>query len=671
MISPSLAERIEKLADRSGSDPETLLRTWVSRMEESDEKSATSTRRSVFDHLHDRVLILDRENRILQINQALATDYSVDPDASRNRPVSEVWEPYLPPEEERRLVDAITAVRTGDPAVSELEIRTRGPDGREHVEKGRVCRLDDSGDRVALIAWNVTGRRKTEERLRESETLFRRLAEQVPVAISIVQDGRLVYVNSAFEELTGYDQTEVSGRFTPLRLIHPDDRPDVREEYGRTDGTGPTTSVRQVRLLRRDGQKRTIRIYRAHVPFDGTAAILTVCTDVTEQLRTAEALRRAKEEAERANEMKATLLANMSHEFRTPLASVVGFADLLAAEVGDPHQRFVRMIRESGERLLTTLEAVLDLAQLEGEDLEIQPEELNVTDVLKDVVRSMEPQAQKKGLVLRMRMTQSILRAVTDRSALARISGHLIGNAVKFTEEGEVTVGLRAEADQLVLQVADTGIGIGPDHQPDVFDPFYQESKGLSREYGGAGLGLAITRRLADLLGGAIELESTPGEGTTVIVRLPREMPTPEESGPSLGSAHQWGLDQLPGTQRVLVVDDDRDMRELARQMLPSSFTVEEAADPAETLTLLEQQTFDLVLLDINLKQEMNGVDVLERLRKMDGSGDPIVVAMTAYALPGDGEEFLDQGFDGYLPKPFTRETLRTNLIQVLETDYE
>lgn len=627
--------------------------------------------RSVLDHLHDRVLILDRENRILEINRALATAYGVDPEASRDRAVREVWEPYLSSEEERRLLNAITTVRSGEPAVRELEVRTRGPEGREHVEKGRVCRLDASGDRVAFIAWNVTGRRQTEERLRESETLFRRLAEQVPVAISIVQNGRLAYVNSAFEDLTGYARPDVVGEFTPLRLIHPADRADVREEYDRPNDAGPTTSVRQARILRKDGESRTVRIYRARVPFDGTSAILTVCTDVTEQIRTGEALRRAKDEAERANEMKATLLANMSHEFRTPLASVVGFADLLASEVNGQEQRFVRMIRESGERLLGTLEAVLDLAQLEGEELNVQPEELNATEVLKNVVRSMEPQAQKKGLALRMRTTRSVLRAETDRSALARISGHLISNAVKFTDEGEVTIGLRAEEEDLVLQVTDTGVGIGPEHQSDVFDPFYQESKGLSREYGGAGLGLAIARRLTDLLGGTIDLDSRPGEGTTVTVRLPREMPIPEERVPSIGSAHQWGLDQLPGARRVLVVDDDRDMRELARQMLPTSFTIEEAADPAETLELIELHTFDLILLDINLKQEMNGVDVLERLRKMDGSGDPIVVAMTAYALPGDGEEFLDQGFDGYLPKPFTRETLRTNLIQVLEAEYE
>lgn len=667
MISSSLGERIEQLARQNGDDPEALVRQWVSRAEAlSNNVSSVPANTSLLNRLHDRVLIVGPDNRIRQINQSLADTYRVDPDEAQGRPVREIWEPYLTPDEERQLLSAMTAVRSGDPPVREMEISTQGPDGGEYIERGRVCRLDEAGT-VALIAWNVTDRRQTEQRLRESETLFRQLTEQVPIAVSITRDGRFLYVNPAFVELTGYGMEEVTGSFTPLRVIHPEDRLRVGEEFGEIPEGQPATSVSQVRLIRKDGTVRRVRTYGARVPIDGHPAVLTVCTDITNEVRASEALRRAKEEAERANEMKATLLANMSHEFRTPLASVVGFADLLAAEVGGPHQRFVKLIRKSGERLLETLEAVLDLAQLEGQELEIQPEELNATDVLKDVVRSMEPEAQKKGLALRTRFTRSVLRAVTDRSALARIAGHLIRNAIKFTEDGAVTVGLRVEDEHLVLQVADTGVGISEEHQPDVFDPFYQESQGLSREFGGAGLGLTITQRLANLVGGTIDLVSTPGEGTTVTVQLPREMSVREDAGPSLGSAQQWGLDQLPGTQRVLVVDDERDMRELARQMLPASFTVQEAGDPAGAIDLLETQSFDLVLLDINLKTEMNGTDVLDRLRAMELETDPIVVAMTAYALPGDGEEFLEQGFDGYLPKPFTRETLRTNLIQVLE----
>lgn len=234
------------------------------------------------------------------------------------------------------------------------------------------------------------------------------------------------------------------------------------------------------------------------------------------------ALEKGVTEAEEMNRLQAAFLADMSHEIRTPLTSIIGFAEVLDDRVSGEAGRFTSLILTSSRRLLDTLNSVLDLSKLDREEVRLEPEQTDVATEVRDTVRLFRAQAEEVGVSLRVEGPAAIPAAL-DPSALHRCCSNLVSNAVKYTGEGgSVTVRARAEADTVVVTVADTGVGIDPASQDTLFDPFEQSDEGAQQNEGGTGLGLAITQRLASLMGGAIEVESTPGEGSVFTLRLPR-----------------------------------------------------------------------------------------------------------------------------------------------------
>ncbi len=233
----------------------------------------------------------------------------------------------------------------------------------------------------------------------------------------------------------------------------------------------------------------------------------------------------AKEKAEEMSRLKSTFLANMSHEIRTPLASIIGFSSCLVKTVEGKDNECVRFIERSGRRLLETLNSVLDLAQLEGKDIALNDEVLDVKEEVQEAVRLFRPFAVEKGLTFSSVFSTSRILARLDRGCLRRIVGNLIANAVKFTHEGEVTVQVCADEHEVFIKVQDTGIGIDEAFLAYVFDEFRQESAGLARSYEGNGLGLTITKQLVDLMGGLISVESEKGRGSVFMVSFPYAVP--------------------------------------------------------------------------------------------------------------------------------------------------
>ncbi|GIV57188.1 MAG: hypothetical protein KatS3mg042_0101 [Rhodothermaceae bacterium] len=249
---------------------------------------------------------------------------------------------------------------------------------------------------------------------------------------------------------------------------------------------------------------------------------------LTERRRYEAELVEARDRAEASSRLKSAILNNISHEFRTPLSGILGITQILEHEVSEEHREFIELIAQSGHRLLDTLSAVLDLSQLESGDFPVSPEPVDLTEVAREAIAAFEKTAHKKGLTLRLDAPAQPIRGLLDARALQRIFHYVLGNAVKFTEEGEVVV--RTGIDQteheirLYLEVQDTGPGIDPAFMPHLFEPFRQASNGLTRTYEGSGTGLAITDRLVRLMGGQIHIESRPGEGTTVRIVLPTMM---------------------------------------------------------------------------------------------------------------------------------------------------
>ena len=263
------------------------------------------------------------------------------------------------------------------------------------------------------------------------------------------------------------------------------------------------------------------RWFKVHVhPF--AEGLSVYFNDVTERKNYERSLIEAKEEAEQLAQLKSTLMANMSHEIRTPLTSIIGFAGILAEEADGTHQEFANLIGQNGQRLMDTLNSVLDLVQLERGAILYNPIYVDVAEETEQIAHLLKPLADERGLYLRVKQAARDVMAAVDKSLLNRVLNNLIGNAIKFTNEGGVVITIGGDAEHVSVAVADTGIGISETFMPYLFDEFQQESTGLTRAYEGSGLGLAISLRLIQRMGGTIEVESAKNVGTTFTVHFPR-----------------------------------------------------------------------------------------------------------------------------------------------------
>jgi signal transduction histidine kinase len=260
-----------------------------------------------------------------------------------------------------------------------------------------------------------------------------------------------------------------------------------------------------------------------------------VIMDITSQKEAEQELMAAKEEAEEMSRLKSAFLANVSHEIRTPLTSIIGFAEILAEEVPAAHQDGAEKIVRSGRRLMRTLDSVLDLSMIEAGEFSLDCRPFDLAAEVRQRTDLLRPTAERKGLDVTVDVPDSGIEVHLDPNCLDRILTNLLTNAIKFTESGQVAVAARPTEEGVVVEVQDTGIGIGADFRPQLFDAFKQESGGLQREHEGTGLGLSITRELVDLMEGTIEVESQEGKGTRFTVRLPYHLPRGANMGASDG----------------------------------------------------------------------------------------------------------------------------------------
>ncbi len=377
-----------------------------------------------------------------------------------------------------------------------------------------ILLLVGGGLLAALVVWTLRAavRRRTQQ-LAESRTRFRRLAEATSEGILLHRDGDIVDVNRAFTDMTGYAREEIIGRAFREVLSE-----SVRGE-GSPTGAGETKGAYETVVVREDGSSFPAEVDERIVDVGDRPLRVVALQNVTERKRRETELLVAKEEAERMARLKSSLLNNMSHEFRTPITSILGYAELILENPDTDPTRFARTIRRSGKRLSKTLRAVLDMAQLEAESLEVTGREVDVCALVRDVVAEHGDRAKEKDLAMKVTEADACV-LTTDPKLLRQIVSNLVDNAVKFTPTGRVHVDLESWGAAVRIVVSDTGVGIDPSFRSHLFEPFTQESDGRTRTHEGVGLGLALTKRMLDLLGGTVEVESTKGEGTTVVVHV-------------------------------------------------------------------------------------------------------------------------------------------------------
>ena len=381
---------------------------------------------------------------------------------------------------------------------------------------------------LGAIGWAVLLRRQVRcrvEQLKTSEDRYRKILDLASDAISIHDlDGNVVELNRAGKDALGWTEGDPEPEF--LDAVLPEDLGVVEAHIAHLREHGHSST--EFRLRHPEGA-RLYEVNAQVVMLDGQTRVLSIGRDAGERRAYEQGLIEAREQAEETARIKSAFLASMSHEIRTPLTAVIGFAELLRYEVSDDQLDLVLAIEAGGTRLLNTLNSVLDLAQMDAGGQVMRPQPVDLVEHLDRSLDVLRPMAEGQGLTLTFETALPGLPALIDPGAFDRILTNLIGNAIKFTDEGGVTVSLCAEADGLVITVADTGIGIDAAFLPDLFSEFRQESEGHSRSHEGSGLGLAITQRLVHLLDGTIEVASEKGVGTTFTVTLPHRPPAPAE----------------------------------------------------------------------------------------------------------------------------------------------
>jgi PAS domain S-box-containing protein len=564
-------------------------------------------------------------------------------------------------EDRQRVTDTvIECLRTkGRSGLSTVEYRGKAKDGRLVWMESRPRTVTDPvTGRITMITdvvRDITERKLAEAALAESEQRFRQIAEvSNDLIIRINAKGDITYVSPSVRRY-GYEPADIIGRPRGFK-VHPDDRPRTQRLLDVTLAGGPDLPVaeREHRLLTADGAWVWVESSPAVIRDETGAVVEMVSTlrDITERKVMEAELERAKAEAEAAAAVKGEFLANMSHELRTPLTSVLGFTRLALEqpELSAGSRDYIAKAARAGEALLTTVNDILDFSKLEAGQVEIRPRPCDAAEVCRETLELFSQAAAEKGLTLTFKADKSLPIVNVDPDRLRQLLLNLVGNAVKFSDQGEIAVGVRwrARDRRLLVDVRDQGPGIARAQQDLLFKRFSQVDGSSTRRHGGTGLGLAICMGLTEAMGGSIGVESAEGRGS----RFFFEIAAPKAGG-KLAAPDADSPQGLTRGVRVLVADDHAVNRELVRAVLtPLGAIIAEAANGAEAVEAAATTPFDLIFMDLRMPV-MDGVAAVRAIRQGDGpnAGAPII-AFSA------GSEALDDGirqaagFDAALAKP-------------------
>jgi len=573
--------------------------------------------------------------------------------------------PALDADPHLRFYAALPLVLDGCLAVGALCVMDRKPRSLRPGQLAALQRVARQIVRLVSFRRHATTLAEAHEALAIGEAQYRLLADTATDAIVTVDDnGRILFANPAVERLFGYSPQEVVGE--PLSILAPERdraRHDSVFDGVRAGRYQVSVSAARVSGLRKDGHEIALELSCGEGRVGHQRFFTGILRDVSDRHAAEQALIEAREQAVEGSRLKSEFLASMSHEIRTPMNGVTGMLELLLEEqLTDQQRKRVNVALGSAQALLTIINDILDLSKIEAGKLDLVPEWTDVHALVDDVVGLMRPLADNKGLQVESSCASDVpARVLVDGGRLRQVLLNLAGNAVKFTDEGRVSVAVTAvpaARDRVRLQwsVSDTGIGIPAQQIPLVFEQFTQLEAAATRRTNGTGLGLSICRKLIDLMGGTIQVASQPGKGSRFWfdVEVPcaaqERMAAPPKTPAAADVSRARGA-------RVLLVEDNPVNRQFALAVLKSvGALVTVAIDGSEAVRMASEAEHDVILMDCQMPV-MDGYEATRRIRAA-GIATP-VIALTANAMEGDRDRCAAAGMDDYLAKPIRPDTLR------------
>ncbi len=600
---------------------------------------------------------------------------------------------HLPPHR-NALTDAIEKLKTGEIDKHDLTFKLKNQTSNQIIDARTISEYDAATNIISGIVQDITDRKKSENELRDSEekyrktnALFRLMNDTMPDMVWAKDlDYKYIFANKAIchNLLQAKDTSEPIGK-TDLffakreRNAHPENQQwhtfgelcqntDVTtlkemkkmqfDEYGNVGGKFLFLDVHKAPLLDEDGKL---------IGIVGSARDVTKRKEAEQKLLSQNTeLVVAKEKAEESDRLKSSFLTNMSHEIRTPMNGILGFTSLLKEPdlTGAEQEKYIRLIQKSGDRMLTTINDLIDIAKIESGQEEIRLSLVDVHQTVVDLYDFFVPEAKAKGLDLIFDPDTKYqeLTQVSDPDKLNSIMTNLIKNAIKFTKQGSIRFGLKKTADTIELFVKDSGIGIPQNRQKAVFERFVQADISDSRAFEGSGLGLSITKSYVEMMGGTIRLESEEGKGTAFYISLPDQIkslaPTPQYET-------EAKKEDIPQTRKlkVLIAEDDETsmyyLKLILKKMANDIIAVNTGIDAVEACR--NNPDIDLVLMDIKMPL-MGGLEATEMIREFNQ--EIIIIAQTAYAQSNDSKIALEAGCNDYIAKPIDNELLRKMIHQ-------